>query len=244
LHCVRWEPRGHLLDDSETKKLQGGSHRMKRITISLVVALLALATALVGTAAAKKPPKPSPTTTKKQNICHFTGKKYVAITVSKNAVTTHMTHHQDLIGLAVVPQGTKKAQKAAARAFCAALPILTTTRGGTPLTPTVTSSSTAVTGALDLRARLGQGQLCLSLTVNSTTVPITLSDVKVLSATNATIATLDLSSLGSLTSTTSPLHVSGCVDVQRALVKQILKTTGLKIQATLSSPAATLTATL
>jgi hypothetical protein len=217
---------------------------MKRITISLVVSLVALATALVGTAAAKKPPKPSPTTTKKVNICHFTGKKYVAITVSKKAMQTHVQHHRDIMDTSVVPQGTTKQRKAAARAFCAALPILTATRGGTPLTPTVTSTSTAVTGALELRARLGQGQLCLSLTVNSTTVPITLSEVKILSATNATVATLDLSSLGSLTSTTSPLTVSGCVDVQRSLVKQILKTSGLKVQATLSSPAATLTATL
>jgi hypothetical protein len=165
----------------------------------------------------------------------------VAITVSKNALTTHMTHHADVISTAVVPQGTKKQQLAAARRFCAALPVLTATRGGNVVSPTLTSSNTAVTGSINVRARLGQGQLCLSLTVTSTTTPITLSGVSILSSTNSTLATLNLSGLGSLTSATSPLRVSGCVNVDRSVVQQLLQTSGLKIQITTSSPVATLT---
>jgi hypothetical protein len=221
---------------------------MRRIIISSTIALLAFATVLVSTATAKKPPKPKPAPTvtsgKKVNICHFTGKKFVAIAISKKALQTHVMHHQDIIDTSVVPQGTTRQRKLAARAFCASQVPLTTRQGGTVLTPTVASTNAAVTAALNVRARLGQGVLCLTLTVNSTTTPITLSEIKVLSPTNTTLATLDLSSLGSLTSATSPLKVSGCVNVDRTLIKQILKTTGVKIQATLSSPAATLTATL
>ncbi len=206
---------------------------MKRVTISLAVALLALATAFAGTAVAKQPPKPA--NAKKVNICHFTGKKYVAITVSKNALQTHLQHHQDIIG-APVPQGTAKAKKAAARAFCAALPILTATRGGHALSGNLTSTTSGLTGTIDVRARLGQGQLCLALTVNSTTTPITVSGIKILQGAT-TLATLDLSTLSSLNSATSPLHVSGCVNVDRSLVKQLLQTSGLTLQVATSSPA-------
>jgi hypothetical protein len=206
---------------------------MKRFILVLVIALSAVATALAGIAAAKQPPKP--VNTKKVNICHFTGKKYVALTVSGSALQTHIQHHQDVIG-APVPQGTTKAKKAAARAFCAALPVLSATRGGKALSATLTSTTAGLTGSLDVRARLGQGQLCLALTVNSTTVPVTVSGVTIMQGTT-TLATLDLSTLGSLTSATSPLQASGCVNVTRALVKQVLQTSGLTLQVTTSSPA-------
>jgi hypothetical protein len=205
---------------------------MKRFTLALTAALLALAAATAGTAMAKQ----KPATVKKTNICHFTGKKYVAITVStKTAMQAHVQHHQDMIG-APVPQGTTKAKTAAARAFCAKLPVLTATGGGSPHSATLTSTTTGLTGSLATQARLGQGQICVKLSITSTTTPITVSGIKILQATT-TLATLDLSTLPSLTSTTSPMQVSGCVNLNRSLVKQVMQTSGLTIQVATSSPA-------
>ena len=212
---------------------------MRRVMIACV-ALLALATVVAGTAMATQPPG---VTAKKANICHFTGKKYVAITVSKSAMQIHMLHHQDVIG-ASVPQGTTRAKMASARSFCTALPVLSPTRGGTPSSASLTSATAGLTGSIKTRARLGQGQLCLSLSVNSTTTPITVSGITIMQGAT-TLATLNLSTLGSLTSATSPLNVSGCVNVDRSLVKQILQTSGLTVQVATSSPAAgTLTGTI
>jgi hypothetical protein len=214
---------------------------MKRFIPALALAALAVAAPSAGTATAKQRPKP--TNAKKVNICHFTGTKYVAITVSASAQETHLQHHQDVIG-APVPQGTTKAKKAAARAFCATLPVMTATRGGKALSGSLSSTTAGLTGSVDLRARLGQGQLCLKLTLNSTTTPITVSGIKVVQGTT-TVATLDLSLLSSLTSATSPLQVSGCVDADRSLIKQLLRTSGLTVQVATSSPAgALLTGTL
>ena len=213
---------------------------MKRFAISACTALLALATVVAGTAMATQPPTVS---AKKVNICHFTGKKYVALTVGKSAMQTHVQHHQDILG-APVPQGTTKAKKAAARTFCAALPVLSPTQGGKPMSANLTSATVGLTGSVDTRARLGQGQLCLNLTVNSTTTPITVSGITILQGAT-TVATLNLTTLGTLTSATSPLHVSGCVNVTRSIVKQVLQTSGLTVQVATSSPAGgTLTGTL
>ncbi len=206
---------------------------MKRVTISLATALLALATVIAGTALAKQPPKPA--NANKSNICHFTGKKYVAVTVGKSALQTHIQHHQDVIG-ATVPQGTTKAKQAAARAFCAKLPVLTATRGGKAISASLISATSGLSGSTGLHARLGQGQLCLKLTVSSTTTPIAVSGISILQG-STTLASLELSTLTTLTSATSPLQVSGCVNVDRNLVKQVLQTSGLTLQVTTSSPA-------
>jgi hypothetical protein len=206
---------------------------MKRFSMSISVVLLAFAVAFAGTALAKQPPKT--VSGKKANICHFTGKKYVALTVGTSAMATHTAHHQDMIG-ASVPQGTTRAKQAAARAFCAKLPVLTATRGGETHSTTMTSTTAGLTGSTDVRARLGQGQLCLKLTVTSGTTPITVSSIKLLQGTT-TLATLDLSTLSTLTSATSPLQLNGCVNVSRTLVKQLLNGTGTTLQVQTSSPA-------
>ncbi|MFL6005054.1 MAG: hypothetical protein ACJ744_02280 [Gaiellaceae bacterium] len=204
---------------------------MQRSMLALTAALVALAAATAGTAVAKQ----QPANVKKTNICHFTGKKYVAITVStKAAMQTHVQHHQDMIG-APVPQGTTKSKTAAARAFCAKLPVLTATHGGNPLSAKLTSTTAGLSGSIDTAARVGQGQICLKLSITSTTTPITVSGIKILQATT-TLAALDLSTVTSLTSTTSPLQVSGCVNLNRSLVKQLLQTPGLTIQVATSSP--------
>jgi hypothetical protein len=184
------------------------------------------------TATGKQPPKSA--NAKKTNICHFTGKKYAALTVGKSAMQTHVQHHQDVLG-ASVPQGTTEAKLAAARAFCAKLSVLTPTRGGKALSASLTSTTAGLSGSTDVRARLGQGQLCLNLAANSTTTPITVSGITVLQGT--TLAALDLSTLPSLTSAGSPLQLSGCVNVSRTLVKQMLNSSGITLQVATSSPA-------
>src|SRR3954471_13024377 len=194
---------------------------MTRFNMSIAV-VLAVAVAFAGAALAKQPPKTAGAN--KANICHFTGKKYVALTVGKSALATHTAHHQDLIG-APVPQGTTRARQAAARSFCAKLPVLTATRGGEARAASLTSTTVGLTGSTNVRARLGQGQLCLKLTVTSTTTPVTVSAIKLMQGTT-TLATLDLSTLSSLTGTTSPLQLSGCANVNRSLVKQLLSGTG------------------
>jgi hypothetical protein len=206
---------------------------MRRITLAVIAAtLLGVAATTAATALAKPPPKP--VNAKKTNICHFTGKKYVALTVSESALQTHVQHHQDVIG-ASVPQGTTRSRQAAARAFCAKLPVLTPTHGGSGMSAGLTSATAGLSGSLNMRARLGQGQLCLRLNVTSTTTPITVSGITIVQGAT-TLATLDLSKLSPLTNATSPLQVSGCVNVDRTLVKQVLQTPGLTLQVSTSSP--------
>ena len=149
------------------------------------------------------------TTTKKTTICHRAAKKYVAITVSNKALKTHLTHHADVIG-PPVPQNNIKA----ARAYCAALPVLTPKQGGQKLKATFTNTLAGVTAKLDVRVRLGQGQLCFNLDVKGTTVS------------SATIAaggtTINLSPLPLAPATTS----SGCVNLTRTVVKAIVQSPG------------------
>jgi hypothetical protein len=142
----------------------------------------------------------------KTTICHRAAKKYVALTVSNKALKPHLTHHADLIG-PPVPQNNIKA----ARAYCAALPVLTPKQGGRKLQTTFTNTLPNVTANLDVRMRLGQGQLCFTLSVTGTNVQ------------SATItvgtSTVNLTPLPTSPATTS----SGCVNLSRALVKTILQ---------------------
>jgi hypothetical protein len=172
---------------------------MRRIFISSIAGVLlaggALATAATGGTAAKK-----------TTICHRAAKKYVAITVSDKALKPHLTHHADVIG-APVPQNNIKA----ARAYCAALPVLTPKQGGRKLGATFTNTLTGVTASLDVRLRLGQGQLCFILNVTGTNV-----QSATISAGGSSVA---LSPLPTSPATSS----SGCVNLTRALVKTILQ---------------------
>src|SRR5436853_4521514 len=147
---------------------------------------------------------------KKTTICHRADShKYVALTVSNQALKTHLAHHSDVIG-PPVPQNNIKA----ARAYCAALPVLTPKQGGQKLKATFTNTLAGVTAKLDVRVRLGQGQLCFNLDVKGTTVS------------SATIAaggtTINLSPLPLAPATTS----SGCVNLTRTVVKAIVQSPG------------------
>jgi hypothetical protein len=143
----------------------------------------------------------------KTTICHRANShKYVAITVSNKALQTHLAHHSDVIG-PPVPQHDIKA----ARAYCAALPILTPKQAGRKLRASFTNAVAGVTASLNARLRLGQGQLCFILSVTGSTVS------------SATISvagtTINLSPLPVAPGTSS----SGCVNVARPVVKAILK---------------------
>src|ERR671938_315992 len=162
------------------------------------LAILAVAGALLTGGPTAAAALASGTNAKKTTICHRAAKKYVALTVSNSALRTHLTHHADVIG-PPVPQNNIKA----ARAYCAALPVLTPKQGGRKLTATFTNTLSGVTANLDVRLRMGQGQLCFNLSVTGTTVS------------SATIAaagsTINLSPLPTAPATSS----RGCVNLAR-----------------------------
>jgi hypothetical protein len=173
---------------------------MRRILASLLAAsLLSGGGALVATTGAG-------TTAKKTTICHRAAKKYVALVVSNKALKTHLAHHADVIG-PPVPQDNIKS----ARAYCASLPVLTPKQGGKKLIATFTNVPTGVSASLDVRLRLGQGQLCFTLTVTGTKVQSTTITA---GGSNAVLSPLPTSATPS---------ASACVNLSRALVKTILQ---------------------
>jgi hypothetical protein len=163
---------------------------------------------------------------KKTTICHRAAKKYVALTVSNKALKPHLTHHADVIG-PPVPQNDMKA----ARAYCAALPVLTPKQGGRKLTATFTNVLSGVSAQLNVRLRPGQGQLCFNLDVTGATV----SSATITSGTT----TVNLSPLPVAPATSS----TGCVDLTRSVVKAILQNPGATTVAVTTS-AGTLNGTL
>ena len=181
---------------------------MKRILIGLIVALLATATVAASAAA-----QPSPT--KKTWICHFTGKKYVAVLVGKKALKAHSTaHHGDIV--TGVPQTKARAQR-----FCSTQQVLTPVKGGRRVEAALASTAPSLRGTLSLRLRLGQGDLCFQLLVSGAQgTSITVTAVTL--AASAKTITLDLSRVSSTTGP-SPVTLSACMPLSRATVKQLLQ---------------------
>jgi hypothetical protein len=174
---------------------------MRRITVLLAIS------ALIGAGATTAAFARTHVTVKKTTICHRADShKYVALTVSNKALQTHLKHHSDLIG-PPVPQNNIKA----ARAYCAALPVLTPNKGGRKLSATFTNTIAGVTATLDVRLRQGQGQLCFNLNVTGTTV-----NTATITAAGSTI---NLTPLPVSPATNS----SGCVNLTRSVVKAILQ---------------------
>ena len=166
--------------------------------VGVAIAALALAG---GTTAQNGPP-----TGKKTWICHLANtNKYVGIQVSKKALAKHVSHGPDLV--ADVPQSR------AARAFCRNLPVLTARRGGMARTAELTNATNqAVTGTFRLRARIGQGQICFTANVSGGGA----TDITSLTITgNGNTLTLNV--------TGTETSESACVNVDRALVKQLLR---------------------
>jgi hypothetical protein len=172
---------------------------MRRIAVLLLAG--ALLTAGATTAAATA----SSGVLKKTTICHLADSHhYVAQTVSNKALKAKIAN-SDIVG-PPVPQNNFKA----AKAYCAALPVLTPKHGGRKLTATFTNTLPGVTANLNVRVRLGQGQLCFNLNVTGSTV----------SAAAITVAptTINLTPLPVAPAKSS----SGCVNVPRAAIKAML----------------------
>jgi CHRD domain len=123
---------------------------MRRLSILggivLVAAALGVATAATQT----------PTNTW---ICHTADRQsYVAIRVAKSQVRGHLRH-----GDVVVPAASQN--RAAARAFCRSLPLVTPLRGGQKLDATLTpvAPNTLGSGTAIVRASVTQQRLCWTL---------------------------------------------------------------------------------
>ena len=200
---------------------------MRRTLAATTLALAALALTVVGPGVGATPGKTT--------ICHFTGKKYIAVTVSNKALAQHQEHHADLINPATVPQNNR----AAANAFCASVPVLTPTRGGTALHVKLTSTVPGLSGDLTLRVRAGQGDVCLTLHVKAEGA----AALSLLSAalTQSTGMNIPLTVSNAKPNGKASLKVSVCQSADRLTVKSMLKSSGAGWKVTISTSQGELT---
>jgi CHRD domain len=176
---------------------------MKRHMLVLAAAAAGLV-AVSGFTAAAAPPNP-----KKTTICHWTGKKYVKVSVGARALKGHMHHGRD-----VMP----------APAQCPTQALSPTRAGGRPLSATLTGSAEIPgpgdpngTGTATIRLNPGQGKVCFALTAANITLPATLAHIHV----GATGVAGD--PVVTLVPTDATGASGGCVSAPRATVKAILK---------------------
>lgn len=177
--------------------------KLTRFAVPMLVAIVGVA-AVVQAAPAAKPVKTT--------ICHKTSsakKPYIKITVTKSVLKGHIAHPGDIIP---APAGG-----------CPTT-VLTAKKGGVKLSATLTGAAEVPgpgdpdgTGTAALRLRVGQGQICHTLTAANITLPALAAHVH---AGAAGAAGLDVVTLITPDADGS---VAGCVNVSRALVKQILK---------------------
>jgi CHRD domain len=176
---------------------------MRRLMLMLAT-LVATMLVVGGIAATGAPPNP-----KKTTICHWTGKKYVKVSVGARALKGHMHHGRD-----VMP----------APAQCPSEPLSAARKGGRPLTATLTGAAEAPgpgdvdgTGTATLRLNPGQAKVCFVLTASSITLPALAAHIHV-----GPIATP-----GPIVVGLSPPDATGisggCVSAPRATVKAILQ---------------------
>jgi hypothetical protein len=173
--------------------------------LMLMLASLALSLLVVGGYTATGAP-PSP---KRVTICHWTGMKYVRITVGARALRGHMRHGAD-----VMP----------APAQCPTQALSPRRAGGRPL-------STALTGAAErpgpgdsdgagtatLRLNPGQRRVCFVLTARNITLPAAAAHIHVGASTT----------FGDVVVGLAPPDVTGvsagCVSAPRATIRAILR---------------------
>ena len=184
---------------------------MRRIAIIALAGLLVCA----GLASAQSGKKPKPA--KRTAICHKTGssqKPYVLIRVKLKNLKVHQRHAGDII-----PAPAAGCPKAA----------ITPTQGGTELKATLTGANEAPgpgdpdgTGAASIRLMAGLGQLCFTLSASNIALPATGAHIHVGAAGVPGPVVVPLAN--PTASSTSPTigGSSGCVNVSRTLVGQIL----------------------
>lgn len=171
----------------------------------LVLAFLAAGTLVVGgIAASGAPPNP-----KKVTICHWTGKKYVKMTVGARALPGHMHHGSD-----IVP----------APAQCPAQQLSPAKTGGRPLTATLTGAAEVPgpgdpdgRGQATIRLNQGQGRVCFVLTASNITLPAAAAHIHVGGSTVAGPVVVGL------TPPDATGTSFGCVSAQRDLIAAIRK---------------------
>jgi hypothetical protein len=171
----------------------------------LLLASLAVVMLVVGGVAATAPP-PNP---KKTTICHWTGKKYVKISVGARALKAHMNHPD------VMPAPT---------GACPLEFVPLAKSGGRPLKATLTGAAEVPgpgdpngTGTATLRLNQGRGKVCFVLTAKDITLPATGAHIHVGAAGVA----------GNVVVPLTPPDASGisggCVNASRATIKAIRK---------------------
>ena len=175
---------------------------MKRVAIML--GLLAALVLLSSITAAAAPPNP-----KKTTICHWTGKKYVKITVGARALKGHMQHGSDLMP---------------APATCPSQALSPSRAGGRPLKATLTGAAevpgpgdTDGSGTATLRLNPGQQKVCFVLTASNITLPALAAHVHTGAS---TVAGPVLITLAAPDATGT---AGGCASAPRATIKAILK---------------------
>jgi CHRD domain len=194
----------------------------KLILLALVVAVTAVIAAAPSTA------RNSPT---KTWICHKVDtNKWVAIRVPENKARGHMRH-----GDQPVPAAMQS--RAAAKAYCGSLPLVTPTRGGRKLDADLrpTGGNTVGSGKVIVRAKPFQQRVCWLMRINltaaqlATTGPVTAAHIHGPLPSTAifvgfTLSPTTLATLNASLASKGRATVSGCeTNVDRAMIDQILQ---------------------
>lgn len=180
---------------------------MKRLL--LPAAAVGAVFAVVPLAPAKTEPTSAEATPR--TVCHRTSsarRPYVKLRVSARQNRTHLRHAADIVP---APRG------ACPRS------VLSATRGGTPIAVAMTGEAEAPTagepvgtGTATIRLRRGQGQLCYSMQVRNITLPAAAAHIHRAGTGEAGPVVIPLRAPG------AEGTASGCVNVARSLVAQIL----------------------
>jgi CHRD domain len=173
------------------------------LAVAVAVASSGVAAAIAGgNQAAKKTP-----------VCHATKSKkhpYVKIMIANKATLAHHRQHSgDIIGTA------------GQALTCPSAP-LSATGGGRKLSATLApvNGNTVGSGTATIRSNIGQGRICWSLTVTGLS-DVTAAHIHYGTGPNATQIAVPFALPTPFTGT-----ATGCVNVARALVKQILQHPG------------------
>lgn len=178
---------------------------MKRLLL-LLSTFAAFILVVGGVAATGAPPTP-----KKTTICHWTGKKYVKISVGTRALKGHMKHGDDIIPApagACPTGGPQNAFKLNGR------PLTTTLTGAAEVPGPGDSNGT---GTAIIRLNQGRGKVCFVLTASNITLPASAAHIHVGGAAVAgpvVVGLLQPDATG---------MSGGCVDASKALIKAIRK---------------------